>query len=303
MSQYVIVDLDNCISDDRRRIPLIDWSKMDPDERYGPYHADMANDPFGNCTIVKGRSLIVITARPARYRPNTISWLRRHGLDPALIMMRGDDDHRSSVAVKRAAVMRMFDMGFTPAHIAVAYDDHPGIVQMYREMGLRAEQVSIHELDAYAPPLSVGDGIFLGKSVTLSFEMKGESDFSKLLGDSTMPVPEEGRFSFLNADAWKPPETDSTSTPELLERMAETYRERNKVYGDNFQTVGPVMRLMFPEGVPPELLGHDAFHLFELAVVKLTRLANSEFTHIDSAHDAAVYCAMIESAIRRSENV
>ena len=89
---------------------------------------------------------------------------------------------------------------------------------------------------------------------------------------------------------------------DILAAMAETFRERNKVYGDNYKRVGAVMAAMFPHGV--ELLteeDYNVWHLFELMVVKLTRFANSGLTHEDSIHDAAVYAAMVESLIRKEK--
>jgi hypothetical protein len=82
----------------------------------------------------------------------------------------------------------------------------------------------------------------------------------------------------------------------ILEEMAGTFRERNKVYGDNYKSVGAVMTALFPNGV--SLLTKEQFntwHLFELMIVKITRFANTEMMHKDSIHDAAVYAAMIES--------
>jgi len=86
------------------------------------------------------------------------------------------------------------------------------------------------------------------------------------------------------------------SADQILAEMADTFRERNKVYGDNYKRVGAVMAAMFPNGI--QLIEEDEFnrwHLFELIIVKLTRFANSGLTHADSIHDAAVYCAMVES--------
>lgn len=83
---------------------------------------------------------------------------------------------------------------------------------------------------------------------------------------------------------------------QILAEMADTFRERNKVYGDNYKRVGAVMAAMFPDGI--QLKEEDEFnrwHLFELIIVKLTRFANSGLTHKDSIHDAAVYSAMVES--------
>lgn len=89
--------------------------------------------------------------------------------------------------------------------------------------------------------------------------------------------------------------------PEALEAAAHTFRVRNAVYGSNYEMVGPIMGILFPNGVDRELLSSDQFHLFELVIVKLSRLATSRLTHRDSAHDAAVYCAMIEAIIKETE--
>lgn len=94
--------------------------------------------------------------------------------------------------------------------------------------------------------------------------------------------------------AYTPPTTHKTAA-DILGEMADTYRERNAVYGDNFKMVAKLMAVLFPNGVPPELVVQDQFHLFELVLVKLSRYAISNLTHIDSAHDAAVYCAMCEA--------
>lgn len=88
----------------------------------------------------------------------------------------------------------------------------------------------------------------------------------------------------------------------ILREMAATFEERNAQYGDNYRRVAPIMRILFPDGVPPELLGTDQWHLFELKVVKLTRFAISNLTHIDSVHDDAVYSAMIEKILWEKTN-
>lgn len=84
----------------------------------------------------------------------------------------------------------------------------------------------------------------------------------------------------------------------ILDEMADTFRQRNLVYGDNYKNVGNVMVALFPNGI--ELKTAEDFnrwHLFELAIVKATRFANSGLTHKDSIHDMGVYCAMTESLV------
>jgi len=94
----------------------------------------------------------------------------------------------------------------------------------------------------------------------------------------------------------------SPTTDDILHEMAETFKERNEVYGNNYKMVAPIMKILFPDGVPEGLVFTDQFHLFELIIVKLTRFAISELLHKDSIHDAAVYAAMIESIISKLEN-
>lgn len=89
---------------------------------------------------------------------------------------------------------------------------------------------------------------------------------------------------------------------DLLVEMASTYYERNRVYGENWRMVGPVMAVLFPGGMT--LKTADEFtewHLFELMVVKLTRLATSGLKHVDSVHDLSVYGAMIEAFIKERQ--
>jgi hypothetical protein len=96
------------------------------------------------------------------------------------------------------------------------------------------------------------------------------------------------------------PPGESLAAPELLaaeklEAMAQTFRDRNKVYGSNYKMVGKVMKVLFPNGVPKDLVFEEHFHLFELLLVKISRYAISNLTHTDSIHDAAVYAAMCEA--------
>lgn len=83
----------------------------------------------------------------------------------------------------------------------------------------------------------------------------------------------------------------------ILDEMADTFRQRNAMYGDNYRMVAKLVKVLFPNGVPPELVVSDQWHLLELKLVKLSRFAISNLTHIDSIHDDAVYSAMIESII------
>jgi len=81
---------------------------------------------------------------------------------------------------------------------------------------------------------------------------------------------------------------------EILDKAAETYRERNAEYGENYRVFGRVMQALFPDGLT--IKGEQEwvrFHLWLLSVVKLTRyVQNWEQGHDDSLLDDIVYKAM-----------
>jgi hypothetical protein len=85
----------------------------------------------------------------------------------------------------------------------------------------------------------------------------------------------------------------------IMIEMAATFRQRNKMYGDNWKVVGTVMKALFPNGMKLETENDFVkLHLIDWMVGKLTRLTFSKLTHVDSVHDLAVYAAMLETIIR-----
>ena len=87
----------------------------------------------------------------------------------------------------------------------------------------------------------------------------------------------------------------------ILNEMASTFAKRREVYKDNYKMVPKLMKVLFPDGVPSDLVTKEQFHLFELKLVKLSRFAISELTHKDSVHDDGVYSAMIEAILKNDE--
>lgn len=84
---------------------------------------------------------------------------------------------------------------------------------------------------------------------------------------------------------------------DILASLAGLYRERNAVYKDNYKHIGGMMAALFPDGITLRTPNdHVRFHLFVLAMVKVTRYTNNWKTgHSDSAKDAAVYMAMLDA--------
>ncbi len=246
--RVTIFDLDNCLSDDSRRIELIQWDRPIP-ERYALYHAACGLDKPGNLDVfLEAENPVFLTARPVSSRGVTLSWIDHNlGLRAPVLLMRNDNDARPSVEVKAAQLEVLFaEYGVTD--VAAAFDDREDIVAMYRSKGVPAAVLSIHAQCAYTPP------------------------------------------SQLRA-------------PDLLEKGAETFRERNAVYGDNYLQWGGICTAMFPEGLRIEAgdaAGFNRLGVFIQCLHKLTRYASTleRGGHRDSAHDLMVYGAMLEELTR-----
>jgi hypothetical protein len=154
----VIVDLDNCISDDSWRIPHINWQKSNPLERYHDYHSLAAFDRIGNEDIIFSAragvdQVVIFTARPVMYRAATEEWLRRNNVPFKYLIMRNNNDHRPSLELKRSMLHWLPELYDVPWHSIVgAYDDRPDVVEMYRKHHMPGYLRSIHDVCAYTPP-------------------------------------------------------------------------------------------------------------------------------------------------------
>jgi hypothetical protein len=82
--------------------------------------------------------------------------------------------------------------------------------------------------------------------------------------------------------------------PDILEEAADTYRQRNALYGDNYLRFGRIMKEMFPD-TEITVDGFNRLGVFVQCLSKLTRYAENMNTggHYDSALDLSVYAAML----------
>jgi hypothetical protein len=152
----IILDIDNCIADDKWRIPRINWQVEDPLNRYHDYHSLSAFDNAHNHDLYINTlcDIVIFTARPIMYRALTEEWLRRHGVGYQMLMMRDMEDHSPSTELKRKQLMALFNnTDIKAGDIVGAFDDRPDVVQMYKEFGIPAAVRSVHEVCAYTPPL------------------------------------------------------------------------------------------------------------------------------------------------------
>lgn len=95
---------------------------------------------------------------------------------------------------------------------------------------------------------------------------------------------------------------DRRDVSAILRDAARTFEQRNEVYGDAWVLQARVLEMLFPDGIETDRPGDwEVIELLISAIAKLVRFVKSNCTHIDSAHDAAVFWAMIEESLRHHQ--
>jgi hypothetical protein len=136
--KIVIVDIDHTVSDAEWRDQLIGrW-----DEYYREQDYDRPIQFVKNLVCAcyaAGAEIIAVTARPVKYLQATIRWMTQHDLPVETVLMRPDDDHRSSPEVKCWIIRENFpDL----SRIEFVLEDRDDCVAAYRQMGLNVLQVN-----------------------------------------------------------------------------------------------------------------------------------------------------------------
>ncbi len=199
--KYVIFDLDNCLSDDSWRIDKIDWSHFAPDKRYAAYHDNCLGDAAANVEVLKFMTQqarpVFFTARPASVREKTLQWIQRElQAKTPWLFMRGNDDHRPSVDLKRIMLKEFIEMGVPKEDIVAAYDDHLGVLEMYREEGIAAFHLAIHDRCAYTPPTPKLSAPDILKKAEQTFRQRSAiyGDNYKRFGRAFLSIFPDGRI-------------------------------------------------------------------------------------------------------------
>lgn len=279
--EIVICDLDGCLSDDRWRRCLLPM----PGASYDNYHVHGCSDCAVDNVLIdvlhdlresndadcpQKRHLLIVTSRPEKFKAQTDLWLQQvlPGIDYTLLM-RPEMCGMHSPELKMHLIGKWLEVHVTP---------------------------NLDEFEAADPWLCIAAAYDDRQDVLDAYPIGASK---KRLCTLPQIVPAHGLLA--KAEALRNRDAIN-AVPAILQNMATTFAERNKVYGSNYKNVAPIIKALWPQGVPSSLVTTDHWHLFELMVVKMTRFANSGLTHVDSVHDMAVYAAMIEAIISREEN-
>jgi hypothetical protein len=291
----VIFDLDGCTADDEWRKACIDKSNPNIDAMYKNYHDRCEQDDvlapakaIINACRADGHKICFFTGRPIEYKDATMRWLKKQfGFTESegyLLCMREANDHRSSVEVK-SDMVGMIQNSFPTSHIIGAYDDREDIVEMYRaKHGLISVIMNAAGIVAYE---------FGGATRTAPIH-------EALREHTTEQVfSQEEATSMFEPDAkeWEP-----RTAVDVLQAAAGTYKMSNAVYKNNYEQVGAILKVMFPNGIELHHPGdHEVYSLLVQIVGKLTRFGNAGLRHPDSIRDLIVYAAMLETIMSKHD--
>jgi hypothetical protein len=148
--RLMIVDMDNCLSDDSWRtkyLPQVDGMVAIDQYGFNTYHSLALMDKpcfqedFKRAYhALRASAVIVLTSRPGWLRMATTIWLARHFdwmLEACVaICMRDSGDLRRSTELKLSMIEWIGEIGMW--EIVCAYDDRDDVLDAYRKAGLAA---------------------------------------------------------------------------------------------------------------------------------------------------------------------
>ena len=131
---WAVVDIDGVLADVRHRVRFVEQRPKDWDAFFAAAPLDPALAE-GLAAVAEqvalGRAITYVSGRPERCRADTVDWMKRHGLPPAPLHLRRDDDRRPARHTK-LAIVRTLER---TAPVAVIIDDDAAVVEAMRAAG------------------------------------------------------------------------------------------------------------------------------------------------------------------------
>ncbi len=141
----VLFDLDGTIADNRHRQHFVTQVPKNWDAFFDAQHLDTPNKSvvalYNALRASEHFQLIVVTARPERYRNVSEQWFASNDICLDRLIMRVDGDRRSDELVKKEILETLRLEGLNPI---LAIDDRGSVVQMWRDEGLTCFQCADH---------------------------------------------------------------------------------------------------------------------------------------------------------------
>jgi hypothetical protein len=106
---------------------------------FDTFHSESVNVPSHSHVVnaaqvakLLGHDVVIVTARRHMWRHHTAWWLAMHGVPSDALFMRGNEDFRKDVEVKRD-ILKTIRQAWNPIH---AWDDNPSIIALWDEEGI-----------------------------------------------------------------------------------------------------------------------------------------------------------------------
>ena len=136
----IICDIDGTLCDISNRLHLIKGNER---KDWDAFFAEIPKDEPRLDIIEhvrelsKTHTIVLVTGRPARFKPQTLEWLERYNVPYETIIMRNDNDTREDGIIKK----EILDAYFKKDLVDLVIDDRPRVIRMWREWGLKVEDV------------------------------------------------------------------------------------------------------------------------------------------------------------------
>lgn len=139
MKKVWVFDIDGTLADNEHRQHHLD-GKKDWDAFFSKQHLD---EPYQAVLDVlhalheTGHKVIVVTARDARFRDETLEWLNKHigyHFDNVDLYMR-PKDHRGNDDALKVEIIRQWLMDHTEYDVGGIFDDRHRIIDAFRNEG------------------------------------------------------------------------------------------------------------------------------------------------------------------------
>ena len=131
----VVFDLDGVLSDAASRQHFLEGRWRDWDAFFEACGDDDLIEEVARLLSLLDEklSVVLLTARPLRVRPQTLAWLQRYRLRWDLLVMRDYGDYLMASQFKRRSVHELRDHGF---ELRLAFEDDRRNVDMFHSEGV-----------------------------------------------------------------------------------------------------------------------------------------------------------------------
>jgi hypothetical protein len=131
----VVFDIDGVLSDAAGRQHFLEWGRRDWDAFFDACGEDPLVEEVARLLELLDPRLhvVLLTGRPLRVRPQTLSWLAHNNLRWDLLIMRNRGDYNQVTWFKHGAVEDLRRYGFD---LRLAFEDDPRNRDMFHLQGI-----------------------------------------------------------------------------------------------------------------------------------------------------------------------